>query len=359
MKGIYIHIPFCKKRCGYCSFVSCTDFSRQKAYVRALLSELAARRQSGGFDTIYIGGGTPSTLYRGGLTEIISAVSAGYALSSPEITVECNPDSADDGFFAECADCGVNRVSLGLQTANDRLLSRIGRPHVYGQFLRAYERAKNLTENVSVDLMLGLPDQDMRDLSDSLQKVVGLGPKHVSLYALKVEEGTPLYKEGFVPDEDAEADMYETAYRTLTENGFSRYEVSNFAVPGFESRHNSKYWDLTEYLGFGVAAHSLDGGVRSANTENIAAYIAGRRETERREIPDDERREEYIMLRLRTHDGIDLNDYRARFGRDLLFEKKAEIDGLVRGGFLCREGAKLALCEQAFYVMNSVVLRLL
>lgn len=349
-------MPFCVRRCKYCAFVSCTDMSRQKAYVGALAKEIAARSERGAFDTVYVGGGTPSTLYRGGLTEILSAVRAHYALRDPEITVECNPDSATPGFFAECADNGVNRISIGLQTADDEQLRAVGRPHDYRQFLTAYERARAITDNVSVDVMLGLPGDTAETLDGTLDRVLRLEPAHVSLYALKVEDNTPLAQEGFTVDEDLQADRYARAYERLIGAGFRRYEVSNFCRPGRESRHNCKYWRMNRYLGFGAAAHSFTGAERLANTDNIAAYIVGAPSTVT-PVTDADFREEYIMLALRTAEGIDLRDYRKRFGVDLLAEKSAEIQKLA--SFLLVTPARLRLRPDAFYVMNAVIARLL
>ena len=344
------------RRCKYCAFVSCTDLSRQKAYVGALVKEIAARSERGAFDTVYVGGGTPSTLYRGGLTEILSAVRAHFALRDPEITVECNPDSATPGFFAECKDNGVNRISIGLQTADDEQLRAVGRPHDYRQFLTAYERARAITDNVSVDVMLGLPGGTAETLDGTLESVLHLEPAHVSLYALTVEEDTPLAKEGFTVDEDLQADLYARSYERLTAAGFRRYEVSNFCRPGRESRHNRKYWRMNRYLGFGAAAHSFTGDARLANTDNIAAYIVGAQPTVT-PVSDADFREEFIMLALRTAEGIDRRAYRKRFGVDLCEEKSAEIRTLAP--FLHVTPTRLRLQPDAFYVMNSIIAKLI
>lgn len=356
--GIYVHIPFCKSRCAYCSFVSGTDFSGQKIYVAALLREIE-RRAGFDADTVYIGGGTPSTLYRGAISAILQALRAHDRIAADaEITIEANPDSASDEFFSECRDAGVNRISLGLQTTSDALLGAIGRIHTFAQFMQAFERAKQAGMRISVDLMLGLPGQTERDALDSLETVLRLDPGHISLYALSVEENTPLYARGYVPDTDRQAAMYDACRQRLAAAEYARYEVSNFARAGQESRHNLKYWTMQPYLGLGAAAHSFDGRTRCANTENVAAYVNGAARTEICES-DDELREEYIMLALRTAYGLDLQAYKARFRRDLLAEKKAEIERLTASGLLDVSAGRLRLNDDAFYIMNSIIIALI
>lgn len=328
-----------------------------RVYVTALIKEIRARSCGGVFDSVYFGGGTPSALYRGGLREILGAIRDNYTVVRPEITVECNPDSADEAFFAECADIGVNRFSIGLQTTDDILLKAIGRPHTYRQFADAFASARRIGET-NVDLMLGLPGQTTEDLIGSVETVCALGPDHISLYALKVEPGTPLYASGYRPDEDGQAAMYDEAYRRLRAHGYDRYEVSNFARGGRVSRHNCKYWTMRPYLGFGAAAHSFTGSHRIANTDSIAAYIAGRRPQSTEETAEDYR-EEYVMLALRTAAGIDLADYKRRFGASLTEEKAWQTERLVKGGFIEIASGHLKLTEDAFYVMNAVIAELI
>lgn len=356
--GIYVHIPFCKSRCAYCSFVSSTDLSGQKTYVAALLREIE-RRAGFDADTVYIGGGTPSTLYRGAISTILQALRAHNRIADgAEITIEANPDSASDEFFAECRDAGVNRISLGLQTTSDTLLRGIGRIHTFARFTEAFERAKRADMRINVDLMLGLPDQTERDALDSLETVLRFDPGHISLYALSVEENTPLYTRGYVPDTDAQAAMYDACRQRMLSADYMRYEVSNFARKGQESRHNLKYWTMQPYLGLGAAAHSFDGHTRFSNTENVSAYMVGQSGSAVRET-DDDLREECIMLALRTAKGLDLSAYRARFGHDLLQEKKTEIERLVSEAFIRISDGYLRLTDAAFYVMNSIIVMLL
>ncbi len=359
--GIYIHIPFCKSKCAYCSFVSDACLSDCKDYVDALIREI--RDVGGGrhADTVYIGGGTPSVLKRGELKRIMSAVRENFSLfDNAEISSECNPDSATREFFDECVSSGVNRVSMGLQSANDALLKKIGRIHTFGQFTDSVEAARAAgLENIGADLMLGLPSQTEKDVTDALRAVIERGLKHVSVYGLSVEEGTPLYKSGYEPDEDMCADFYDLCYETLKSAGYHRYEVSNFAIAGKECRHNIKYWTSKPYLGFGVAAHSFYGNTRRENTADRKRYMTGERVEKITELTKADRIEETIMLSLRTDRGLDLTEFENKSGCDLLKSKRSEIDRLKKLGLINIDGKRLRLTEQAYYKMNYVILALL
>lgn len=351
MRGIYIHIPFCAKRCFYCSFVSGMPHDRMRLYVAALIREIKERLDGDEISTVYIGGGTPSVLYEGAIYDILSSVRKRCNLAKDaEITVECNPDSVTEEFVTEICAAGVNRVSIGLQTDNDRLLKEINRPHNKEDFLRAWKMLDKI-KNKNVDLMLGLPRQTKEDLMSSLSLVVSLNAPHISLYALKVEEGTPLYESGFTVDDDFEADLYDMAYNSLISHGYRRYEVSNFCKDNMYSRHNFSYWDMTEYYGFGIAAHSFLNGKRIANDDNIDKYILGKNE---RFVEDSNWVEEYIMLSLRTDKGIDLRRLSAH-GMDLLAEKGKVISNYIENGFLIKEGDFLRLGDGAFYIMNDII----
>lgn len=353
MREIYVHIPFCKRRCTYCSFVSGFPHSEMSRYVDALIAEIDRRLVYGDdVSTVYIGGGTPSVLYRGAISRILSRIRAlAQVRKDAEITVECNPDSVTPEFVAEIVDAGVNRVSIGLQTANDALLRSLNRPHDKNDFLRAWDLLSPI-ENKSVDLMLGLPDSTEADLMDSLELVLGLQPRHVSLYALKCEEGTPLYNSGFVEDEDFEALLYDKAYKRLIERGYERYEVSNFSLPGYFSRHNCGYWDLSEYYGFGISAHSLIDGQRFFNDDNFFKYILGNCPVLEEEFDP---AEEYLMLGLRTKWGVNLDRLRS-YGMEL---DNSKLDHFVRMGVLRLDGNTIKLSGDAFYIMNSIISELI
>lgn len=358
MKGIYIHFPYCASRCAYCSFVSGAPHESMPHYVAALKKEIEERLPFGEqISTVYLGGGTPSVMPRGTIADVLALIKSRAVISeNAEITVECNPDSVTAEFVAEIVNAGVNRVSIGLQTDNDKLLASINRPHTLQGFLRAWELLSPI-KNKSVDLMLGLPAQTEDDLMSSLRLVVGLNAPHVSLYALKCEEGTPLYKSGFVEDEDFEAELYQKAYDFLISHGYNRYEVSNFCLADAYSRHNFSYWDMVDYYGFGASAHSYLDGKRIANGENVSKYILGNPQRTEVDVSND-RAEEYIMLALRTSRGIDLDRLKA-YGVDLLSSKKAEIDRFIRDGFLRLSGNRLVLTDSAYYIMNTIIVALI
>lgn len=348
--GIYIHIPFCTRKCEYCSFVSfpCGE-EVQRAYVKRLISEIKSSDFRCECDSVFFGGGTPSALYRGGITEIMSALYDTIKLVEPEITVEANPETCSDEFISECVSVGVNRLSLGLQSAENKLLKGL-RAHTYEDFVGAVERASAAgITNVNADLMLGLEGQTIADVVSSVNKVKLPQIKHISVYALKCEEGTPLFNRGYFPDEDIEADMYDAAAQALSPE-FSRYEVSNFARRGYECRHNNKYWFLAPYRGFGVAAAGYYEGKRYLNPTDFDGYMRG----DERSIEDVSAQvaAEYLMLAMRTTIGADINFLREN-GRDVLNEEKI-IKYIERGVLRVKDG-RLAFKDEYFYVMNSVL----
>ncbi len=361
MLGLYVHIPFCVSRCTYCNFVSSTDLSYIKSYLLALENEIVERKVTDKVDTIYIGGGTPSILPRGALSDLILKIRENYDVSNNvEITVEANPDSCNDEFVYEAKCCGVNRVSVGLQSTNDKMLKGVGRAHDYKQFLTAIDLlTRRGINNVSCDLILGLPSDTVFGVEQSIKQVVDISVKHVSLYALKVEPDTPLYYSGFTANEDLQADMYDACYKLLTKRGFNRYEVSNFSKVGYESRHNYKYWTREFYLGFGVGAHSFIDGVRSFNTDNIHSYVIGNRSVISEKISDVDAINESIMLALRTQKGLNLSRLKNSTGYDLLNEKAQKINNLTAQNMIFIKNGWLRLRNDAFYVMNSIITELI
>lgn len=358
--GVYIHIPFCKAKCKYCAFVSTPDFSLQKIYVDTLIKEIQDSPFKGGYvDTVYIGGGTPSCLFRGGLANIMSAVRNNFRVAGgAEITVECNPESVSAEFIAECKDMGVNRISMGLQSSCDNVLRAIGRVHTYAEYLTAIELLARSFDNISSDIILGLPEQTSVDVVDSIT-TVACHCSHVSVYALTVEEGTPLYKSGYTPADDSIADLYDLAYGKLFELGFSRYEVSNFAQNGRESKHNKKYWDCMPYIGFGVAAHGYDGErTRFMHGDYIAEYIACSN-AESYILTDKDLYNEYVMLRLRTEKGIVTDDFRKRFGYDFCKRNEKILNRLKSEKLIvCADGA-VRISPDKMFVMNSIIEQLM
>ena len=315
-------------------------------------------------DSVYFGGGTPSVYFEGGLGSVLNAVKENYNLSDGcEITAEANPESLTAEKANEWACSGVNRVSIGLQSADAVLLKAVGRRHTYEGFLRAYENAVSAgIENISADIMLGLPEQTVKDVEDTIKVFYKLPfLRHLSVYALKLEKGTPLYNrmtngERQIANDDEAADMYDTAYRLLKGYAFRRYEVSNFAKRGFECRHNLKYWNLEEYLGLGVSAHSYYGGKRYAFTNDINRFIAGEKPV-CTELNDEDRRTEYVMLKLRLNEGIFLDDYHKKFGTRLEAGEGAKF--LLKHNMIGVSNGRLFVLPDKFYVMNSIIIKLL
>ena len=337
MTGVYVHIPYCVKKCAYCDFCSVPRNESVEAYPDALCREIELSRDrlpyEGPVPSVFFGGGTPTILPAETLVRVLDTVRRTYEVrSDAEITTECNPGTAAYADFVKLRAAGFNRLSLGLQSANDKLLKAVGRIHTYDQFLTAYGAARDAGfQNINVDLMHGLPGQRSADYLDTLQRVCDLGPQHISAYALILEEGTPLYQqvrrgEISLPDEDAVADMEDAGMAYLKQQGYERYEVSNFAKPGYACRHNLIYWNDEPYLGFGVAAHSSAKGegewLRWSNTESIPEYF---RKLRRGKLPTAEklhidRREEMfevVMLGLRKVAGIPRQFFSDRFGLPL------------------------------------------
>lgn len=325
--GIYIHIPFCASKCGYCDFYSLAgcDHMMDK-YQKALIAHLeesghAIRNYE--VDSVYFGGGTPSYYGAERLMELFNVLKLnGNVRLDAEVTVECNPDSVNREELKFLRQEGVNRLSMGVQATNNDLLKIIGRRHNFQQAKDAFRTARAAGfDNISLDLIYGLPTQTRDDWAESVQRIIEMHPEHISCYGLKLEEGTPMYDEyrgsPVLPDDDAQADMYFYAAETLGRHGYQQYEISNFAAPGFESRHNMKYWVLDDYMGFGPGAASSVGDLRYTYVKDLKRYIACvNRKTslvEEYETVDAlERSVEYVMLGMRTSHGISENDYRER-----------------------------------------------
>lgn len=390
--GIYVHIPFCLRRCGYCSFASQTDYGLEEAYFTRLDEEIAGfegceatclspvsagekpgfGKQRGGsacdflletehcsVDTIYFGGGTPSSVSPGRLAGALRAICGRFLLESdPEITMECNPATVEKEVAEAWITAGFNRFSVGLQSANDRTLERIGRLHRAADFTRtmAVLRAAG-AQNLSADLILGLPGEGVKDVERSARFALDSGIVHLSAYGLSVEEGTPLCASGYRVDEDLAADCYEAVREVCREYGLERYEVSNFACPGRECRHNLKYWRMENYAGFGLSAHSLIGNLRRYNTADMAAYLAGAEPLTEEALTSDDVAAETLMLGLRTADGVNLEQWRSQFGYDLYPKLSATVEKY--GEFLEIAGNELRFTDRGFYVMNGILGELL
>ena len=326
--GIYIHVPFCRSKCQYCDFYSLTtkDDKLMDSYIEATckhIKEAGALAPGYKVDTIYFGGGTPSFFGADGMAMILSAIRRGFDVASDaEITFEANPDSVSQKLLSRLRNEGFNRVSLGIQSDDDAILQKVGRPHNYAQAVMAVERIRKAGfANLSVDLMYGLPGQTLEGWEKTVRNVLKLNPEHISCYGLKVEERTPLYqyKDAInLPDDDLQADMYLAAVEILKSKGYRQYEISNFARKGMVSKHNMKYWMGGEYLGFGPDASSDFGGKRFTVVRDLLGYLDGIKSggqvmAEVHEIPPRERAGEYLMTRLRTTAGVVGEDYERHF----------------------------------------------
>ena len=365
MSGIYVHIPFCKSKCTYCDFASYPrEIAKADIYFACLYKEIKGRAESLKdyvFDTVYIGGGTPSFVDEKYIVGVIRQIKNYYKLADDvEITVEINPGTLSLEKVTAYKKAGINRFSIGLQSADDKMLAKLNRIHNRQDFLLATDLLKG--ENLSVDVMLGLENQTAQDVKDTIDLAISGGARHISAYALKAEEGTPMfgkYLNGDLPSEDETAELYDFARNYLREKGFFRYEVSNFAQDGFKSRHNLNYWNRGEYIGFGVAASSFIKERRFTNTEKIDEYTAcilrGKTaEIFSENIEGDEREFEYIMLNLRKDEGFMLEDFKKRFGYDFT-EKYADRIKLVKK-YVDLTDEKISIKPEYIYVQNTIII---
>lgn len=367
--GLYIHIPFCKSTCIYCDFYSLPNREAEMdRYVSALcrqMAELAPRTRAHKVDTVYFGGGTPSYLGAERLRRLLKTVEKHYRVArDAEITLEANPDSAGDWkTLRALRRAGFNRLSLGVQSADDEQLRILGRPHTFAQAAEAVAAARKAKiVNISLDLIYGLPGQTMASWRDTVEKAAALEPEHLSCYGLKVEEGTPLWdmRESVeLPDDDLQADMYLWTVERLAQLGYRQYEISNFARPERESRHNLKYWTLGEYAGFGPGAHSDLGGVRYAYVRDLGAYCEGVETggnilSENDRIPDRDRDIEYIMLGLRIVNGIARQEFEYRFR--LPFGPIQEVlERFRESGHALLQDGRWRLTPKGFLVSNQII----
>lgn len=372
--GLYIHIPFCRQKCAYCDFYSLAGCQeRMEDYRRALtahLAEAAPQAADLPVDTVYFGGGTPSFFGAQNLIALLKWVKKKYSVSrEAEITLEANPDSVDPKGLKLLRKAGFNRLSLGMQSADNAQLERLGRPHTFEQTHLAVLSARRAGfENLSLDLMYGLPGQDMESWQDTVEQALSLKPQHISAYALTLEAGTPLARrveQGEVlPDDDAQAQFYLWAVRRLEQEGFEQYEISNFAQSGHASRHNMKYWQLEPYMGFGPGAHSDFGGHRYSYIRDLEGYVQGALHggclvDEDDPIPTRERSSEYLMLGLRTADGIDLERYQREYRMHPAPIAARMEDFQARGWAAEREKGRWRLTPEGFLLSNQLIGQLL
>lgn len=369
MAGIYIHIPFCKKRCIYCDFYSSTDNRLVDKYIDALCIEIESRLHEidkNNITTIYIGGGTPSQLSATQLGEIINFIKSKIDFSLiEEFTIEVNPDDVTYDYIKECITFGINRVSMGIQSFVDEELKIINRRHDSSQAIKAIETIKSAgISNISIDLIYGLPLQTIESWIYSARKAIEMNVPHISCYNLSYEEGTTLYKmrdmgEIKECDEDTCIEMYDILVKMLAEADFEHYEISNFAKRGYYSRHNSNYWNLTPYLGLGASAHSFDGSIRRYNPSSIQKYTSNISESgiayEEEQETLYEQFNEYIMINLRTMWGVNTQKVKTIFGEELRNHLIKYSRRFIESGDLKEKENTIVLSEKGIMLSDYII----
>ncbi len=367
--GLYVHVPFCASKCAYCDFVSYAgreaDIPR---YVDAVVREITRRGTETGHpraDTIFLGGGTPSLLDEFQVTRILDALLEAFPVDeAAEITCECNPGTLTAAFAQALRKAGVNRLSLGAQARQTRLLRLLGRIHDWGQVIASVETASEAGfENISLDLMFGLPSQTVSDVRETLAAAMALSPTHLSCYGLIVEEGTLIYGDIAagkltLPDEEVDRNMYEIARQTLAEHGFQQYEISNFAREGYACRHNLGCWTRVPYLGFGCAAHSFFEECRTMNPSTLDAYLADE-EPKTEHISKEEARFESLMLGLRITRGVKNEDFTRMHGMSIREAFGERLDKPIGDGLLEWHEGALRLTRLGMDLQNSVLVDLM
>ena len=377
--GIYIHIPFCKKKCYYCDFVSFVNKeSYIKKYVQTLKNELDSYDLSKyNITTIYIGGGTPSVVSSGEIKNILDKIREKIKGNSTkwediEITIEVNPGTVDKQKLEDYIRFGINRLSIGLQSANNELLKEIGRIHTFEQFLTTYNLAREVGfENINVDLMIGLPKQRVEDIKNTLNKVIKLNPTHISVYSLIVEEGTRIEEllnsnKLKLPDEELERQMYWYVKNTLELNGYNHYEISNFSKQEKKSKHNMNCWEQKEYIGLGCAAYSYLNDIRYGNTNNIEKYLdvqdfKNKEELEKNKIRIidevqslEDKEKEYMLLGLRKIEGVSIQRFKEKYVQNPIFLFKEELEKLVNEELVVIDGDYIRLTNKGLDLANIV-----
>ncbi|HIU87623.1 MAG TPA: oxygen-independent coproporphyrinogen III oxidase [Candidatus Avilachnospira avistercoris] len=372
---LYIHIPFCVKKCSYCDFLSFPAEAKiQEAYIRQLINEIRAYAPFGRdriVRSVFLGGGTPSLLEPGLITQIMSAVRHSFCVSKDaEITIECNPGSTLRHKFSVYREAGINRLSIGLQSAENTELRMLGRIHTYEEFLKCYQGARmEGFDNINVDLINCIPMQTMKTWKKTLRQVVMLRPEHLSVYNLIVEEGTPYYEmqeKGLLmlPDEDEQAEIDGFTREFLAKNGYKRYEISNYAREGRECIHNIGYWTEVPYLGFGLGAASYYEGVRWSDTRDIGEYLEadfGAADTldkirkDKHSLDEKEQMEEFMFLGLRMVNGISETDFLRKFGKTLQNTYGSVIEKYLENGLIQKDGYRYRLSEHGMDISNSIL----
>lgn len=366
--GIYIHIPFCIKKCEYCDFVSyCNKKEYVPQYINALKKEIKNNiNKEYKITTIYIGGGTPSSIEENYIADIIETIKLNMNeenlkdFENIEVTIEVNPGTVNKEKLQVYKKIGINRLSIGLQETHNELLKSIGRIHTYEEFIKTYKLARKIGfNNINVDLMIALPNQTIQDIKENLEKITKLNPEHISVYSLILEEGTPFYNKYNenkikLPDEELERNMYWYVKNTLENNGYMHYEISNFSKKGFESKHNMNCWNQEEYLGFGLAAHSYNNRIRYSNTNSIEEYIKGSNKIIHEEQTLEDMQKEYMLLGLRKIEGINIQKFKNKFAQNPIFIFKEQLNKLVDEELIIVDGNEIKLTNKGLDLANIV-----
>ena len=369
--GIYVHIPFCKQKCKYCDFISfqCME-DKFEDYFKCLIKEIGDKSEEtiDEIDTIYIGGGTPSIVPSEYIERVIKEIFDKYKVSkNAEITIEVNPGTVDEEKLKKYLSIGINRISIGLQSTNDELLKMLGRIHTYKEFEDVYEKVRKVGfKNINVDLMIGLPNQTIDDVEESLERIINKNPEHISVYSLIVEENTKMFdlvNEGILklPNEDLERKMYWRVKEILELNGYNHYEISNFSKVGFESKHNMNCWNQHDYFGFGVAAHSYFDGMRYSNINDLKRYIENLKNEEavynvvfHEKQDKEEMMKEYMVLGLRKIEGVKISEFKNKFVDNPLYVFRKELEKLTKNDLVIIDEDKIQLTKRGLDFANMV-----
>lgn len=369
--GLYVHIPFCVKKCGYCDFLSwCGTSEEKETYVQALLKEIESYREfARGYrvSTVFVGGGTPSVLEAGQMEGVLGNIQEVFELEKkPEITLEMNPGTVTEEKLQCYKENGVNRLSIGLQSVKNEKLEVLGRIHSYEEFLESYELARKAGfTNISVDLISSIPGQKLEEWKEELAALSALSPEHISVYQLIIEAETPFYEkyaehEKLLPDEEESREIYLWTGSFLKEQGYEQYEISNYAKPGKESRHNLKYWERGDYLGLGLGAASMVRNIRMSNTKDMKTYLerCGQPKTMREDVQfleEARQMEEFMFLGLRKTRGVSRKEFRRIFGQemDMVYEKA--LHKCLENGMLKEHKDRVYLSEEGVLLSNAVL----
>ncbi len=363
--GIYIHIPFCLSKCHYCDFVSFTNTKEIENYVIELCEEIKNAKIDFEIDTIFIGGGTPTILPIKLLEKIISEIFSNKIKEDYEFTIECNPETVDEIYLQNLINLGVNRISFGLQSCNNKMLNLLGRAHSYEKFLNIFTLARKVGfKNINIDLMYNLPNQTIEDWENTLNKVISLNPEHISAYSLIIEENTKFFhmlnkKIISIPSDEMYVKFNEICLEKLKKAGYCKYEVSNYSKVGFECKHNIIYWELDNYYGFGLNAHSKISNIRYSNTKILTDYLKGEYTVSKEILSKEDLEDEFIFLGLRKTNGISKKKYSHLFNEDFDKKYKKNIQYLLDENLLISTEENLYVTPKGFHILDSIILKIL